>query len=240
MTPKSDRLPPDGTISESVQDYLKTIYKLSNSPDTEQSGDGSVTTSLLAERMQVSAASATNMIKKLAEMRLLRHRPYQGVRLTGAGEKMALEIIRHHRLLELYLAQALGYGWDRVDAEAERLEHAISEDFEDHIDRAMGYPTVGAHGEPIPSKEGIIAVHDYQRLSDIESGQVVCISQVSDRSPELLRYLDEKGLHLGTELEVRDKAPFSGSMLIAIRECEHHLGLEVADQIFVALVDGGG
>ncbi len=240
MTPKSDRLPPDGTISESVQDYLKAIYKLSNSPDTEQSGDGSVTTSLLAERMQVSAASATNMIKKLAEMRLLRHRPYQGVRLTGAGEKMALEIIRHHRLLELYLAQALGYGWDRVDAEAERLEHAISEDFEDHIDRAMGYPTVGAHGEPIPSKEGIIAVHDYQRLSDIESGQVVCISQVSDRSPELLRYLDEKGLHLGTELEVRDKAPFSGSMLIAIRECEHHLGLEVADQIFVALVDGGG
>ena len=244
MTPKSDsgsdRLPPAGTISESVQDYLKAIYKLSNSPDSEKSGDGSVTTSLLAERMQVSAASATNMIKKLAEMRLLRHRPYQGVRLTGAGEKMALEIIRHHRLLELYLAQALGYGWDRVDAEAERLEHAISEDFEEHIDRAMGYPTVGAHGEPIPSKEGTIAVHDYQRLSDVESGRVVCISQVSDRSPELLRYLDEQGLHLGTELKVRDKAPFSGSMLIAVRGCEHHIGLEVADQIFVALVDGGG
>ena len=244
MTPKSDsrgeKLPPAGAISESVQDYLKAIYKLSNSPEAENSGDAAVTTSLLAERMQVSAASATNMIKKLAEMNLLRHRPYQGVRLTGAGEKMALEIIRHHRLLELYLAQALGYGWDRVDAEAERLEHAISEDFEDHIDRAMGYPTVGAHGEPIPSKEGTIAVHRYQRLSEIESGQVVCISQVSDRSPELLRYLDEQKLRLGTELEVRDKAPFSGSMLVAVGEREHHIGLEVAAQIFVAQVDGRG
>lgn len=224
-------------ISESVQDYLKSIYKLSYSPDVERANDGSVTTSLIAERMQVSAASATNMIKRLAEMHLLQHRPYQGVHLTETGEKMALEIIRHHRLLELYLAQALGYAWDRVDAEAERLEHAISEDFEEHIDRAMGYPKVGAHGEPIPSKEGEIAIHDYQRLSDIKSGQRVRISQVSDRSPELLRYLDKQGLHLGTQLEVHDKAPFSGPMLVCIDEQEHHIGLEVADHIFVALED---
>lgn len=138
-------------ISESVQDYLKAIYMLANSPDT---GDGVVTTSLLAERMGVSAASATNMIKKLADIRLAEHMPYQGVELTEAGKKVSLEIIRHHRLLELYLSEALGFAWDEVDAEADRLEHAISEDFEDRIDRALGSPIVGAHGEPIPSRRG--------------------------------------------------------------------------------------
>ncbi|MBQ35174.1 MAG: DtxR family transcriptional regulator, partial [Gemmatimonadaceae bacterium] len=134
-------------LSEAVQDYLKSIYKLGRSPEVETM----VSTTLIAERMGVSAASATNMIKKLAEMRLLEHRPYQGVVLTPAGVKIALEIVRHHRLLELYLRQALGYDWDAVDAEADRLEHAISEDFEDRIDEALGYPTVGAHGEPIPT-----------------------------------------------------------------------------------------
>ena len=136
-----------GVISESVQDYLKSIYKIAHSHDSEEC---KVTTSLLAERMDVSAASATNMIKKLADMRLVVHTPYQGVELSHAGQKMALEIIRHHRLLELYLSQALDFAWDQLDAEADRLEHAISEDFEERIDHALGHPMVGAHGEPIP------------------------------------------------------------------------------------------
>ena len=133
-------------LSESVQDYLKCIYKLATveSPTT-------VTTSLIANRMKVSAASATNMIKKLAELNLLDHKPYQGVALTASGEGIALEIVRHHRLLELYLSQALGFSWDEVDAEADRLEHAISEDFEERMDEVLGHPTVGAHGEPIPT-----------------------------------------------------------------------------------------
>lgn len=217
-------------LSEAVQDYLKSIYKLSRSPE---SGD-MVSTTLIAERMHVSPASATNMVKKLAEMRLLEHRPYQGVELTESGIKMSLEIVRHHRLLELYLRQALGYDWDAVDAEADRLEHAISEDFEDRIDEALGFPTVGAHGEPIPTKDGSIAETDYARLSELIEGQRACIRQVSDRDPELLRYLDRNGLILGTEVRVAEKAPFRGPMRLDIAQGgEHHIGLEAAEAIYV-------
>ena len=169
-------------LSDAIQDYLKAIFKLSRA----RGSGGTVTTSDLAARLQVSAASATNMIKKLAEMRLLDHRPYQGVELTPSGEKIALEIVRHHRLLELYLRETLGYEWDQVDAEADRLEHAISEDFEDRIDKALGHPTVGAHGEPIPTKDGVIADPDYARLSDLSTGQRGRIRQVSDRDPDNL------------------------------------------------------
>ncbi len=219
----------DSVLSESVQDYLKSIYKLAAGETP-----GSVTTSLIAQRMKVSAASATNMIKKLAEMNLLDHTPYQGVALTSSGEKIALEIIRHHRLLELYLSQALGFGWDEVDAEADRLEHAISEDFEERMDKALGFPTVGAHGEPIPTKDGAIATHEYRRLADLDEGQSARIRQVSDRNPELLRYLDEKRLHLGALVMVEEKAPFRGPILIGIDgQHRHHIGIEVAESVFV-------
>jgi len=221
-------------LSEAVQDYLKSIYKLSRSPE---SGD-MVSTTLIAERMNVSAASATNMVKKLAEMRLLEHRPYQGVELTELGVKMSLEIVRHHRLLELYLRKALGYDWDAVDAEADRLEHAISEDFEDRIDEALGYPTVGAHGEPIPTADGSVAETDYARLSELIEGQRACIRQVSDRDPELLRYLDRCGLILGAEVRVAEKAPFRGPMRLDIAQGgEHHIGLDVAEAIYVDVLD---
>lgn len=220
-------------ISEAVQDYLKVIYKLQNGTNAVSK----VTTSLIAERMQVAAASATNMIKKLANMRLLEHTPYRGVELTKAGEKMALEILRHHRLLELYLADALNYSWDQVHAEAERLEHAISEDFEDRIDAALGYPTVGAHGEPIPTKQGNIKAFDYARLVDIETGSSVIIRQVSDHDPEMLRYLHKIGLQLGTYLKLEEKAPFGGSLVLQIHNNNHlHIGIEVARCIFVDIV----
>jgi DtxR family Mn-dependent transcriptional regulator len=217
-------------LSEAVQDYLKVIYKLGRAPEAATK----VSTTLIAERMAVSAASATNMIKKLAEMRLLEHRPYQGVELTPMGVKMALEIVRHHRLLELYLRQALGYDWDTVDAEAERLEHAISEDFEDRIDEALGFPTVGAHGEPIPSKDGDIAEPEYARLADLKEGQRARIRQVSDRDPELLRYLDRRGLVLGTQIRIAEKSPFRGPIRIDVFEGdEQHIGLDVAEAIYV-------
>ena len=220
-------------ISESVQDYLKAIYKLANSPDT---GDGAVTTSLLAERMGVSAASATNMIKKLADIRLAKHMPFQGGELTDAGEKVSLEIIRHHRLLELYLSEALGFAWDEVDAEADRLEHAISEDFEDRMDRALGNPRVGAHGEPIPSKDGDIVIPHYLRLSELSEGDRAWIREVSDRDPEMLRYLRQQGLVLGARVEVREKAPFHGPMVLSIGDdASKHIGMEVAASVFVDL-----
>ena len=221
-------------LSEAVQDYLKVIYKLSRAPEAA----AMVSTTLIAERMEVSAASATNMIKKLAELRLLEHRPYQGVELTPSGVKMALEIVRHHRLLELYLRQALGYNWDTVDAEAERLEHAISEDFEDRIDEALGFPTVGAHGEPIPTKDGNIAEPEYSRLADLREGQRACIRQVSDRDPELLRYLDRSGLVLGTRIRISEKAPFRGPIRLDVFERgEQHIGLDVAEAIYVDVME---
>ena len=217
-------------LSEAVQNYLKVIYKLGRAPEAA----AMVSTTLIAERMAVSAASATNMIKKLSDMRLLEHRPYQGVELTPTGVKMALEIVRHHRLLELYLRQSLGYDWDTVDAEAERLEHAISEDFEDRIDEALGFPTVGAHGEPIPSKDGDIDEPEYARLADLNEGQRARIRQVSDRDPELLRYLDRRGLVLGTQIRIAEKAPFRGPIRIDVFEGdEQYIGLDVAEAIYV-------
>lgn len=217
-------------LSEAVQNYLKVIYKLGRAPEAA----AMVSTTLIAERMAVSAASATNMIKKLSDMRLLEHRPYQGVELTPMGVKMALEIVRHHRLLELYLRQSLGYDWDTVDAEAERLEHAISEDFEDRIDEALGFPTVGAHGEPIPSKDGDIDEPEYARLADLNEGQRARIRQVSDRDPELLRYLDRRGLVLGTQIRIAEKAPFRGPIRIDVFEGdEQYIGLDVAEAIYV-------
>ena len=219
-------------ISQAIEDYLKTIYKLQHGGTENERA----TTSVIADRMGVAAASATNMIKKLAEMHLLVHTPYQGVGLTGAGKKIALETIRHHRLIELYLAQALGYPWDQIDAEADRLEHAISEEFEDRIDQALGYPTIGAHGEPIPTKQGKIEDLDYPRLSDLETGQPAIIRRVSDRNPEMLRYMDQMGLQLGTRVEVREKTPFSGPLQLKIdANKKEALGLEVAYNIFVDL-----
>ena len=221
-------------LSEAVQNYLKVIYKLSRAPEAA----AMVSTTMIAERMEVSAASSTNMIKKLAELRLLEHRPYQGVELTPSGVKMALEIVRHHRLLELYLRQALGYDWDTVDAEAERLEHAISEDLEDRIDEALGFPTVGAHGEPIPTKDGNIAEPEYSRLADLREGQRACIRQVSDRDPELLRYLDRSGLVLGTRIRISEKAPFRGPLRLDVFERgEQHIGLDVAEAIYVDVIE---
>ncbi len=219
-------------LTQAIEDYLKTIYKLQHSDEH----DGRVTTSVIASRMEVAAASATNMIKKLAELNLLMHTPYHGVELTASGEQIALETIRHHRLIELYLSQALGYSWDQIDAEADRLEHAISEEFEDRIDEALGHPTVGAHGEPIPTKQGQIDRPQYRRLSELKDGQSAIIRRVSDRNPQMLRYMENLQLLLGTRVEVTAKAPFNGPLQLKIgtaQQKEVSLGLEVAGSIFV-------
>jgi DtxR family Mn-dependent transcriptional regulator len=220
------------TISQSVQDYLKAIYKLQNG----RLAIASVNTSMVAEKMDVAAASATNMVKKLADMKLVKHTPYQGVELTDTGEKVALEVIRHHRLLELYLAEVLGYDLDKVDAEADRLEHVISEEFEDRIDEVLGYPTIDPHGAPIPSKEGQIAPRNYRALSEVEVGEQVQIMQVSDKSAEMLRYMGSMGLKPHVRVEVKERAPFNGPMRIQVEsKGQFSLGLEVANHIYVSL-----
>jgi DtxR family Mn-dependent transcriptional regulator len=213
-------------LSKAVQDYLKAIYKL-------QELGGAVTTSALAEEMEVTAASTTGMVKKLASLKLVKHSPYQGVILTKAGQKMALEVIRHHRLLELYLAEALGYTWDKVHEEAERLEHVISEEFEEKIFEALGRPTRDPHGDPIPSKDGTVITADHERLSDLEPGAGGVIRQVSNSDAEMLRYLGQRGLVPDTALEVVDKAPFNGPLTVRAGRTSHVLGRELARHIWV-------
>jgi DtxR family Mn-dependent transcriptional regulator len=213
-------------LSEAVQDYLKAIYKL-------QEQGGPVSTTALAEAMEVAAASATGMVKKLAGLKLVRHNPYQGVVLTRAGEKMALEVIRHHRLLELYLAEALGYSWDKVHEEAERLEHVISEEFEEKIFEALGRPTRDPHGDPIPTKEGTMAGEKHDRLSDMEPGETGVIRRVSDRSAEMLRYLGTRGLVPDATVEVVEKAPFNGPITVKMGKSSHVLGRDLAWHIHV-------
>lgn len=213
-------------ITKSIEDYLKVIHLL-------HASNTKVSTSAIAERLGVAQASVTGMIKKLAELKLVEHSPYHGVELTSAGNKIALEIIRHHRLLELYLAEAMGYSWDKVHDEAEKLEHFISEEFEDKMDAVLGQPTIDPHGAPIPTKEGHLPEQEYLRLINVQPGQRVRILQVSDNDPEKLRYLGKIGLFLNVEILVVGKSPFNGPVEIRVGEHTHHLGAEVAEVIFV-------
>jgi len=213
-------------LSEAIQDYLKAIYKL-------QLAGGAVSTSALAEAMGVAAPSATGMVKRLAGLKLVRHHPYRGVLLTKAGEKVALEVVRHHRLLELYLAEALGYPWDKVHEEAERLEHVISEEFEEKIFQALGQPTRDPHGDPIPGKDGTVAAEEHDRLSDLPPGASGVIRQVSDSDAEMLRYLGARGLVPDAAVKVLEKAPFNGPITVQTGKTSHVLGRDLARHVWV-------
>lgn len=216
-------------LSQAVEDYLKVIYKL------QQEG-GSVSTSDIAREMNVSSASVTNMVKRLAQLGLLEHESYRGVTVTETGEKVALEVIRHHRLLELYLREVMGYPWDKIHEEAEHLEHHISEDFEQKIDELLGFPTHDPHGDPIPTREGYIAEITSDPLAEVEPGRSVRIERVSDEDPKLLSYLEEIGLLPGTSVRIIGKAPFHGPITIHVADTEHVLGYKVASNIFVSEV----
>ena len=213
-------------LSAAIQDYLKVIYQV-------HCEEGKVSTSALAQRLSVSSASVTNMVKKLADMRLVKHTPYRQVVLTAAGEKIALEILRHHRLLELYLAEIMGYSWDQVHEEAEKLEHVISEEFEERISSALGHPSVDPHGHPIPSKDGKIASADHGRLSDLPTGSHAVVRRVDDLNAYCLRYLEQRGLVLNARVEVLRREPFDGPVVVKVGNDEHHLGLAIARRVFV-------
>ena len=213
--------------SEVAQDYLKAIYKLHQEKER-------VTTTDLAKALKISPASVTNMIKKLSAMRLIRYRSYQGVELLPPGEKIALEVIRHHRLIETYLKEALGYSWDTVHEEAEKLEHHISEDFEDKIFEAMGKPQFDPHGDPIPTKDGKIPEMTCVPLANAKPGDALVIRRVSDDDPKMLRYLEEIGMVPKTSIKVLDKAPFDGPLTIKIGETRHVVGRQIVNHIFVS------
>jgi DtxR family Mn-dependent transcriptional regulator len=217
------------TLSHAEEDYLKAIYELGED-------SGKVSTSALVERLGRKAGSVTGMLQSLAKQkpRLIDYERHHGVSLTPAGAQIALEIIRHHRLIELYLAEALGYEWDKVDAEAEQLEHVISEEFEDKISAMLGDPTVDPHGDPIPAKDGSVAPLTRLTLSEIEEGTRVRVARVRDDDPALLRYLAELGIVPEAVITVAERAPFDGPIHVLVGEHDHALGRSVTDRVFVA------
>ena len=215
--------------SAAVQDYAKAIYAL------ESRGDGAVTTNDLADRLGVTPASASGMVRKLAEQELVEHAPYRGVTLTDSGRRIALEVLRHHRLLELYLVEHLGVPWDRVHEEAEALEHVISEDLEARIAAKLGNPTHDPHGDPIPAADLTIEEGDTQALDALAPGAEGRFVRISDSDPEMLRYLEEQGVRLGDRLEVRGRQPFGGPLTVAFPAGELAIGGELARAMRVEL-----
>jgi DtxR family transcriptional regulator, Mn-dependent transcriptional regulator len=204
--------------TSAIQDYAKAIYAL------EERGEGAVSTNALAERLGVTAGSASGMVKRLDEMGLVTHVPYRGVQLTPSGVRLALEVIRHHRLLELYLAKALGVPWDRVHEEAEVLEHVLSEELEELIAVKLGDPTVDPHGDPIPSRDLEMPERDTVALQTLDVGQAGTFVRVSDSDPEMLRYLSERGISPGDAFAVVDKQPFDGPLFLEFGSATHVIG----------------
>ncbi len=213
--------------SSAVEDYSKAIYAL------QQRGECTVSTNALAERLGVTPASASGMVKRLGELGLVSHRPYRGVTLTRSGQRVALEVIRHHRLLELYLVRSLGVPWDRVHDEAEVLEHVLSDELEELIAAKLGDPTHDPHGDPIPTRELIIEEAVTESLQALDIGARGTFARVSDSDPAMLRYLAERGIAPGVELEVVDRQPFGGPVFVRIDGNVHPLGGELAQAMRV-------
>lgn len=217
-------------ISPAIEDYLKAIYTL-------QLSHTQVTTSLLAEQLGFKPASVTGMLKTLAELHLVSYTPYHGVELTSAGESIALEVVRHHRLIELYLVEALGYSWDEVHDEAEALEHVISEKLEARIAARLGHPSYDPHGDPIPTVEGTVPGGDDTSLADLGVGEQGEIVRVCDQHPERLRYLAELGLVPGAALAVVASAPFDGPVSVRIGDTVHPIDRRLAREIYIVRPD---
>jgi DtxR family Mn-dependent transcriptional regulator len=213
-----------------VENYVKAIYAL------EQRDGGPVANSALASRLGVTPASASSMVKKLVELGLVTHVPYKGVSLTERGRLMALEVLRHHRLLELYLTRTLGVPWDRVHDEAEILEHVLSEELEELIAAKLGDPTRDPHGDPIPSRELEIDEGETASMAQLEVGARGRFVRVSDSDPEMLRYLAERGIRPGDRLEVIERQPFDGPLSIRFGSEVHVLGGELARAMRVELL----
>jgi DtxR family transcriptional regulator, Mn-dependent transcriptional regulator len=208
-------------LTAAVQDYAKAIYSL-------ETRDGSVSTTALAERLGVRPASVSGMLKKLVDLGLVEHERYRGVRLTDRGRVVALEVIRHHRLLELFLVENLGMSWDEVHAEAEVLEHVLSEGLEELIAAKLGDPTLDPHGDPIPSRELTIADDEACVLYDLEPGRTATFVRVSDAEPEMLRFLAQHGIVPGARLEVLERQPFDGPLYVRAGDEKHVLGANLA------------
>ena len=212
--------------SENFENYLKGIYAI-------ESEHGKVSTTLLSEYLRISAASVTEMIKKLADDGLITHEPYRGVRLTEIGRKQALRIVRRHRLWELFLVEILNYQWDEIHDEAERLEHVTSEGMEQRLDKALGYPKIDPHGDPIPDVNGELEGTSCAALEEFHPGDTVRVIRVSDDDPDVLQHASELGLELNKKISVKKKLKFDGSMVVKVGAKERFISQHVASAIFV-------
>jgi len=222
------------TETPAEQDYLKQIYLL-------QEGQGRATTQLLADRLGVKPPSVTAMVKRLAEDDdgpLVRHTPYHGVELTERGLAVALEVLRHHRLIELFLSELLGVPWDRVHEEAERLEHVLSEDLEDRIAAKLGYPTVDPHGDPIPGRDGVMPIRMLLQLTEMAPGTSGTIARLEQQDCDVLQYLESLGLVLNARVTLEEIAPFGGVVIVRVAtstgDVSRPIGAELATRILIA------
>jgi DtxR family Mn-dependent transcriptional regulator len=215
--------------SAAVEDYLKVIHAF------EERAEGEITTSRLAERLGVSASSVSGMVRKLCELGLLEHPRYGGIAFTDTGRRVALGVVRRHRLIESYLVAELGYGWDEVHDEAEVLEHAVSDRLLDRIADRLGQPTHDPHGDPIPSKDGRIAPWDALRLSTVVLGARGELVRVDDGDPGMLRHLTAEGIALGARLELLERAPYGGSYLVRVDAEIRQLGPALVDAMWLRL-----
>jgi DtxR family transcriptional regulator, Mn-dependent transcriptional regulator len=215
--------------SPAIDDYAKAIFAL------QSRADEPVTTSALAERLGITPGSVSAMLKRLDELGLVTHEPYRGVRLTADGRRVALEVIRHHRLLERFLADALGMPWDRVHAEAEVLEHVLSEELEELIATKLGNPASDPHGDPIPSADLKLEERSTRSMESLAKGDRGVFVRVSDSDPEMLRYLASCGISPGERFEVRDHQPFGGPLFVRFGKREHAIGGRLAGAMRVEL-----
>lgn len=217
--------------SENVENYLKNIYSL-------QQSEQLVTTSSLSEKLQVSPASVSEMIKKLHDDGSVVYTPYKGVALTEAGRQRAIRIIRRHRLWEVFLVEVLKYGWDEIHEEAERLEHITSDKLEKRLDAALGYPTTDPHGDTIPTSDGVLQHPGFPALADMGEGTSVVVSRVSDESPDVLKYASRLGIALRQRIDVKERIAFDGSLRVEIGGQEHFISAKLAACIFVEPDEG--
>lgn len=226
MPPEAQASTAAHALTEPVEDYLKAIYEL-------ELRHGVAATSDVALALHVAPASVTGMVRRLALHGYLTHSRYRGVQLTDAGRRAALRTIRRHRILESYLTRVLDFPWDRVHAEAERLEHAASDDLIERMAAALGHPTLDPHGAPIPTVEGVVDQRRHRRLADLAVGERARMVQVSDKNPQLLRYLTEIALHPGVEVTLLARAPFDGPLTLRVGSAEPMVGPALAEQVLV-------
>ena len=210
-----------------VEDYLKAIYAIGK-------GTGPAATNEIAQRLALAPASVSGMVRRLADQGLLAYERYHGVKLTETGRRAALRTLRRHRVIEAYLSRALGYQWDRVHDEAERLEHAASDELVDRMAAMIGEPDVDPHGAPIPTREGAVDETEYTSLADLASGSTGIVVRVTDEDPEMLRYLGELSIRPGTRLTIRARAPFDGPITLTVGKVEYSIGPALAAHVLIA------